>query len=267
MKETTMNTGLAILEASANDTLAVDLTSASHVLIIDEYTKYFSMKCAGNSVARNLDTPAPAGSFTGKRVFVVENTGSSAITVRPGGLITGTVVVTSGQAALLKSDGTAITILSTGAVGGAFPFTGLDDVPSTYSGAGLKGVRVNTGATGLEFYSVPASLRFQQSGIPAASQKFNLVVDASVAFPVGLTGSKFFIGTNPTATMTFALNKIVAGTPTAIGTIAFSTSGVPTPTFASPVTLAAGDVLQIVAPGSPDATGADVGMSFKGTLQ
>lgn len=33
-------------------------------------------------------------------------------------------------------------------------FTDLTDVPSSYSGQGLKGVRVNTGATGLEFYTV-----------------------------------------------------------------------------------------------------------------
>ena len=36
---------------------------------------------------------------------------------------------------------------------GATTFTGLTDTPSSYSGQGLKAVRVNTGATGLEFYT------------------------------------------------------------------------------------------------------------------
>ena len=40
---------------------------------------------------------------------------------------------------------------------GATTFTGLTDTPSSYSGQGLKAVRVNTGATGLEFY-IPGTL-------------------------------------------------------------------------------------------------------------
>lgn len=37
---------------------------------------------------------------------------------------------------------------------GATVFTGLSDVPSSYSGQGLKAVRVNTSATALEFFTV-----------------------------------------------------------------------------------------------------------------
>lgn len=37
---------------------------------------------------------------------------------------------------------------------GTTTFVGLTDTPANYSGSGLKGVRVNTGATALEFYTI-----------------------------------------------------------------------------------------------------------------
>lgn len=40
-------------------------------------------------------------------------------------------------------------------VGGPTSFTGLTDTPSTYSGQGLKWLRVNTGETAIEFVAVP----------------------------------------------------------------------------------------------------------------
>lgn len=39
-------------------------------------------------------------------------------------------------------------------------FTSLSDVPSSYTGQGLKGVRVNSGETGLEFYTISAGTTF-----------------------------------------------------------------------------------------------------------
>lgn len=44
--------------------------------------------------------------------------------------------------------------ISGGGGGGAAAFTDLTDAPASYSGAALKGVRVNSGATGLEFYTI-----------------------------------------------------------------------------------------------------------------
>lgn len=43
-----------------------------------------------------------------------------------------------------------------GGAGGSSTFTGLTDSPSSYSGETLKGVRVNAGETGLEFFTLPA---------------------------------------------------------------------------------------------------------------
>jgi hypothetical protein len=74
-----------------------------------------------------------------------------------------------------------------------------------------------------------------------------------------LTGSAFSIDTNPTATHTFTINKNGAS----VGTVAFSTSGVPTVTFASDVTFAVDDLMTITAQASADATGADITFSLK----
>jgi len=57
------------------------------------------------------------------------------------------------------SPGVIVTVIQLvtggGGGGGATAFTGLSDVPSTYAGSALKTVRVNSGATGLEFYTAP----------------------------------------------------------------------------------------------------------------
>jgi len=51
------------------------------------------------------------------------------------------------------NSGTGNLELQAGGGSGATAFTGLSDVPASYSGAALKAVRVNASATGLEFYT------------------------------------------------------------------------------------------------------------------
>jgi hypothetical protein len=82
-------------------------------------------------------------------------------------------------------------------------------------------------------------------------------------FPGNFTGSAGrHCLTLPTATATFTIYKIPARstTPTAFGTVTISTAGVFTFATAGglPETFAAGDSLTTVAPGTPDATLADV---------
>ena len=65
-------------------------------------------------------------------------------------------IKTSGSAPIvyIKQSGTGTTGWVTISGGsGATAFTGLTDVPSSYSGQAGKAVRVNSGATGLEFYT------------------------------------------------------------------------------------------------------------------
>lgn len=52
---------------------------------------------------------------------------------------------------------------------GVTVFTGLTDVPNSYIGQGLKGVRVNVGETGLEFYTVPAGTLASLSDVNISS--------------------------------------------------------------------------------------------------
>lgn len=54
-------------------------------------------------------------------------------------------------------------------------FTDLSDVPSTYAGAGLQAVRVNAGATGLEFVNFPASgsIKYDPRRAPASPNSVN----------------------------------------------------------------------------------------------
>ncbi len=53
---------------------------------------------------------------------------------------------------------TDITALESGGGGGASAFLGLTDTPASYSGAALQGVRVNAGATALEFAVLPSAV-------------------------------------------------------------------------------------------------------------
>jgi len=103
-------------------------------------------------------------------------------------------------------------------------------------------------------------------GFPEANEEYpRFVIPRSLRLPAGLTASQAKLKANPSATMTFALWK---NHPTGaqIGTIAFSTLGVPTFTFASNVDFAAGDIFSIFAPVSQDATGANVSFAFVFTV-
>lgn len=73
---------------------------------------------------------------------------------------------TTGQV-LKKVDGTDYNFAwadETGGGGGATAFTGLSDVPSSYSSQGLKGVRVNAAENALEFYTIGAATNGLPSG-------------------------------------------------------------------------------------------------------
>lgn len=80
--------------------------------------------------------------------------------------------------------------------------------------------------------------------------------------PASLTGSVASAGVAATGSTVFALHKNT----TSIGTVTFAAAGTTgTFSFASAVSFAAGDVLRIIAPGTADATLADISISFAGT--
>lgn len=105
------------------------------------------------------------------------------------------------------------------------------------------------------------------TGRPAASQIVAIYTAFSAeTFPANFGSpnqSYGSVGTNPSSTASYAVNK----NGSSVGTISISTSGVFTFTTSggTSFSLAAGDRLTIVAPSSQDATLADVGITLVGT--
>lgn len=142
-------------------------------------------------------------------------------------------------------------------------FTGLADVPQTYGGQARKGVRVKPDETGLEFIAQPASFGTFVAGLPTSSERLiRYIMTEAITFPVALAGSAASAVTAATAATSFLIRK----NGVSFGTLDFA-AGATAGTFtaATQTAFAPGDILEVIAPGTPDATLADFSLTLTGT--
>jgi len=118
---------------------------------------------------------------------------------------------------------------------------------------------VNNALAAGTLYDLPIYI----AGKPTAGEVypiFNIV--RNLTLPANLAGTVATIGTNPTGALALELQK----NGTVIGTITFSTSGVPTIVFVSDVSWSSGDQFRLVSPSSQDSTGAFISITLVWTV-
>jgi len=131
-------------------------------------------------------------------------------------------------------------------------------------GAGTSGQYLKTNGAGANpaWASFNFSVGFGFTSTPTASEVLLLYTFAeAVTFPDEWSGSVGDIGTNPTASFVLTVQK----NGSSVGTVTISTGGAFTfVTTGTSVAFAVGDQLKVVGPATPDASAANVSITFLG---
>lgn len=128
---------------------------------------------------------------------------------------------------------------------------------------------ITVGTTALVFeeiasvVSTPYDVGSFFPGVPGSSELLlRFVFSRAVVFPAGLTNSQGFLGVAATASTAIDIQKNGAS----VGTMTFAAAGTTaTFTFSTETTFLSGDRLELVAPGTADATAADISFTLAGT--
>ena len=123
------------------------------------------------------------------------------------------------------------------------------------SGSFTSASAVNSAFASKANLGVTVDLGF--GGVPGASQISQVTFAFNCTVPANFSGSGGWLNTTATGSPAFALSYVHAGSSASIGNVTVS-SHAPTYPTTSAVALVAGDTLQLTAPGTPDATAADL---------
>ena len=143
------------------------------------------------------------------------------------------------------------------------PLAELDAIfGGSFSGDKGKLMRINNAETAHELFDSAYDVGGSLVGKPTASLTImRLPMVRPVVFPASLTGSQFKAGVAATAQTVFSIKKNGAE----FGTATFAISGTSATFAGAGASFVSGDILTIVAPGSPDATLGDLGWLLSGT--
>jgi hypothetical protein len=137
-----------------------------------------------------------------------------------------------------------------------------------YDGSEVTSEGGGGGGGGASWSNVPPEgqrlpLGFVIPGKPAASQGYFLPMAMALNMAANLAGTVVYANTAGTGNSVFTFNKISSGVSSLIGTVTIAAgSKTATALTGSAVSIGIGDVIQLVAPSTQDATLADIGITL-----